>query len=105
MEKDMTRTELATNPAVKPGTLIQSPDRAYNSPAEILGDERLSEEDKRKALQNWEADIKSELRADDENMTATVAKPGTAPEELIKSVQRAERKLEEGEANAGRKDS
>lgn len=81
---------------VKPETLIQNPENVYNSPAELLRDRRLTEKDKLKALESWEADLRAQLRADDENMTAA-APQKSAPEETIKKVQKAERLLKDEE--------
>ena len=53
---------------VKP-TKIESPVRHYEKPQDVLKDSTLSDQSKRKALDNWEVDAQALQRADDEGMS------------------------------------
>jgi hypothetical protein len=80
-------------PAAKPATLIADPEKAYEAPAEILTDDRLTEKEKIKALEGWETDQKALLRAEDDSMPDAPVKNAPPPEEMLRKIQRAERKL------------
>lgn len=72
--------------------VIQTPEKVFHDPAEVLKASGLSHKDKLKALHNWEQDEKALLVADDENMTESHIRHDT--QLVIEKIQNAERKLE-----------
>ena len=48
---------------------IESPARHYDKPQEVVHDDALTDGQKKKALDSWEADAEALQRADDEGMT------------------------------------
>ncbi|MEZ0262208.1 MAG: hypothetical protein ACAH80_14465 [Alphaproteobacteria bacterium] len=75
---------------------IVIPEEVYSQPAEIVADQSLTWEEKMTALKNWEMDEKAALVADGENMTAAPATDTVSHATVLKKIQEAERKLEEG---------
>ncbi len=63
----MTMSHAKASAAVKPSK-TESPIRHYKEPKEVLTDKGLSEEAKKKALDNWEVDAQALQRATDEGM-------------------------------------
>jgi len=49
-------------------TIMQNPGKHYDNPEEVIVDEQLDIEQKRKILENWLSDQKALSRADNENM-------------------------------------
>lgn len=75
---------------------IVIPEEVYSQPSEIVADQSLTWEEKMTALKNWEMDEKAALVADGENMTAAPATDTVSHAAVLKKIQDAERKLEEG---------
>jgi Fe-S cluster assembly ATPase SufC len=53
---------------LKPGK-TDSPARHYHKPQEVIRDDALTPEQKRKALETWEVDAQALQRAEDEGMS------------------------------------
>ncbi len=53
-------------------TVMADPANHYGLPRHVLTDEKLSESEKRKVLQEWEQDALALERASEENMNADV---------------------------------
>lgn len=77
---------------------IKDPDKIYHDPKEVLADDRLTDAEKRKIIDNWLVDQKALLRADNENMAEQPEAAQTPPEDpavMIAELQKAKRLLEE----------
>jgi len=87
----MTDTEKRSSAdhAVKPGEAVDSPQKAFGHPMEVVETPELPPDAKEQALETWEADEKALQRASEEGMTG-----GEAPR--LQEVKKAQRKLKSG---------
>ena len=80
----MQPTPKSVTTALKPSK-TESPVRHYEEPQDILHDKSLTDQSKKKALDNWEIDSQALQRADDEGMN------GGEPSKLIDVVEATKR--------------
>jgi hypothetical protein len=75
-----------------------NPEKFYKTPAAVLSDNSLTQEQKDKILHCWEQEEIALMRADGENMTPQVDVP--PPAEVMDKIKDAEKKLENSEGKS-----
>lgn len=71
---------------------IRDPMKIYGVPENVLKDDRLLESQKRVILESWALDQQRLLESTEENMTPS-PKARNAPEEMLRDIVAAQRKL------------
>jgi hypothetical protein len=73
-------------------TAIKDPGRLFETPLDVTLDPRLSHNEKRTILQNWQLDQHALLRAEDENMSQLDG--SSHPSRLLEKISRAMRQID-----------
>lgn len=71
---------------------IKNPDIIYNTPEEVLMDERINPQQKHKILQSWHEDVLALLRAEEENMSGDDNRAGAAV--LLRKISKTQERLQ-----------
>ena len=82
---------------VKVEEAVLDPAAAFRKPEDVVQSEELTRREKMKILKSWEQDADAKIRADSENMSNMAEDEN--PAEILKRVQKAERKVDKNRAH------
>jgi len=85
---------MTKKPAIK-ADKIEQPENHFQSPTEVVRDERLTNEDKKRALNTWEQDARQLLTASNEGMPGSEEGLEKEDHHRLSEVIRAKRKIGE----------